>query len=247
MQRWMLAGVGVAVAVVVIVVLVSTTGDGDTAPGPTVAASTTTVTAPAETTAAAAPDSAQAPVTTASGLDSSATCERVEAEYVIADGWFANFTDHRVPDGGEIVGDTFYMGNVLQLRFPVDGGEMYIYGTALFTNDAGEIRSYFVVRDSRRESVPEGSPLLYDSTGRSIQGEVPVSASLTVAGETTPQETKETAAVTATYDEAAGTVTGTIAFSELTLELDATAARETIEVFTTPECWATIAEQDLGN
>jgi hypothetical protein len=239
MRRWILVGIGVVLAAVVIA-LIAASG-GDTVTGTTLAVATTTsIEAPGTTHTA--PGTTGASQTTAT-VTTGASCGQVPADYVVGEGWFSNFTDHQVPNGGEIVGDTLYAWNVVQIQFPVDGGPMYLYGSAFLTRDNGDIETYGFVRDSRRDPAPAGGPgLRYDPATQAIEGEVPVSVSVTSTAGTTPVKLDEPGTVAAHYDPASGAVTGTVTYSQLTLELQVSTSEEVLDVFTTPECWDTLVE-----
>ncbi len=240
MQRWILVGIGVILAAVVIA-LIAASG-GDTVTGTTLAADLTTTSTEAAGTTQTVPGTTGASQTTATAT-TAASCEQVPADYVVGGGWFSNFTDHQVPNGGEIVDNTLYAWNVVQIQFPVDGGPMYLYGSAFLTRENGDIETYGFVRDSRREPASAGGSVLrYDPATQTIAGEVPVSASLTSTAGTTPAKLDEPGTVAAHYDPASGAVTGTVTYSELTLELDVSTSSQVLDAFTTPECWATLVE-----
>jgi hypothetical protein len=244
MQRWILVGIGVVV-VAVVIALVAANG-GDSVPETTLAAADTTTSTEAVETTQSNPGTSGAPQTTAAAATETtyAACEQVPADYVVGEGWFSNFTDHQVPDGGEIVDNTLYAWNVVQLQFPVDGGPMYLYGSAFLTRENGDIETYGFVRDSRREPAPAGgTALVYDPATQAISGEVPVSASITATSGTGPQKTDEQGTVAAQYDAASGAVTGTVTYSQLTLELQVATTPQVLDVFTTPDCWDTLVEQ----
>jgi hypothetical protein len=241
MQRWILVGIGVVLAAVVIA-LIAASG-GDTVAETTLAAGDTTTSTEAAGTTQTAPGTTGGSQTTATAT-TAASCEQVPADYVAGEGWFSNFTDHQVPNGGEIVDNTLYAWNVVQIQFPVDGGPMYLYGSAFLTRDNGDIETYGFVRDSRREPTSAGGSVLrYDPATQTIAGEVPVSASVTSTAGTTPVKLDEPGTVAAHYDAASDAVTGTVTYSQMTLELQVPTSPEMLGVFTTPECWDTLVEQ----
>lgn len=243
MQRWILVGIGVVV-IAVVIALVAAVGGDDTAETTLASVVTTASTAAVDTTRPAAGTTGVVQTTTTgSTFAASEPCRQVATDYVEGDGWFSNFTDHQVPDGGEIVGDALYAWNVVRLQFPVDGGPMFLYGSAFLTRENGDIETYGFVRDSRREPAStDGTFLRYDPADQSITGEVPVSASITSASGTGPQQIDEQGIVAAYYDPTNGTVTGTVTYPELTLELDVSTTSQVLDAFTTPECWATLNE-----
>jgi hypothetical protein len=244
MQRWIVVGIGVVIVAAVVAILAAS--GGDTVTETTLATDDTTTSTEAAGTTLSAPGTAGVTQTTSASttVTAAASCQQVQTDYVVGQGWFSNFTDHQVPNGGEIVDNTLYAWNVVQIQFPVDGGPMYLYGSAFRTRDNGDIETYGFVRDSRREPAPAGGSVLrYDPATQTIAGEVPVSASVTSTAGTTPAKFDEPGTVAAQYDPASGAVTGTVTYSQLTLELQVSTSAEVLDVFTTPECWDTLVEQ----
>jgi len=240
MKKLLLAG-GVALAIVAVVALVGLNAETDDVEAQDAVLETTLV-APTQPSAT---EPAATPTVPATTTTSSPSCEPTMVPHVVAKGWYDSLTPEPLAEAGYI-GDRFYMANVVEVVFPVDGGPVYFYGTALWTVEPSfESTSVLASADSRAAD-PIGSPtapehiLLFDAGTGQIGGTGTIAAAVETLDPENPtigQTPWVPSGFEAVYDGGAGEVTGQVVHPDASFTFRAPATVEDRNSWPSAECY----------